>query len=132
MTRSLTARQRLALGTVEEVRGRRDALRAAVVPPERGTPSALLGGPATRHPRVRGAGRGARAHRRVRPRARARQVRALAAARADRMVLDDWRLATANGATAQRIYAGGTSLEVGSAAAARLTGARPAADDIGR
>lgn len=133
VTRSLTARQRLALGTVKEVRARRDALRAArAVPTERGTASALLGGPETRPPRASPpAGAPAPTAGSV-LRTRARQVRALAVARADRMVLDDWRLATANGATAQRMYAGGASLEVGSAAAARLAGPRPAPDDVGR
>jgi hypothetical protein len=132
VTRSLTVRQRLALGTVQEVRARRDALRAAhAVPPQRGTASALLGGPEPRMRRLPAPTGTPRPTVGSAVRAGAAQVRAMAVARADRMVLDDWRLATANGAAARRMYAGGASLEIGNAAAARLVAPGSAPDDGG-
>ena len=58
-TATLTTRQRLALGVVKQARARRDALRASFrVPPARGTPSALLGGPAPRPSALAGPGLG--------------------------------------------------------------------------
>jgi hypothetical protein len=129
----LTARERVALGVVREARARRDTLRASFrVPPARGTPSALLGGPAPRsfvHPGaglgrgltvpavVSGLGAGAR---RV-----AAGTRAAAQQRVDRAFLDDWRLATANGPQAQRMYTAGTTLEVAATGAARAGSGRP-------
>lgn len=135
-TARLTARERLAIGLVREARARRDALRATTrVPPSRGTPSALLGGPAPRSG-VWGAGRtgggragaaGAAATARVATAAREAASRgaALARRRADRAFLDDWRLATANGAQAQRMYTAGATLEVAAAGAARSGAGRP-------
>ncbi|HYN67241.1 MAG TPA: hypothetical protein VES93_10160 [Ornithinibacter sp.] len=124
-TTRLTAQQRLALGALREVRARRDAVRASFrVPGERGTPSALLGGPPPRaaaRPGIgtgasagSGAARSADATRRVVVRARA-----LARERVDRAFLDDWRLATANGPQAQRMYAAGATLEVAATAASK-------------
>ena len=124
-TARLTGQQRLALGVVHEVRRRRDALRASFrVPPARGTPSA-----ARRRPPVRGRGSAAvllavrawgpgsrcrpcsiwpgRAARRAVTRSHARRP----VARVDRAFLDDWRLATANGPQAQRMYTAGVTLE---------------------
>jgi hypothetical protein len=134
----LTAQQRLALGVVREVRGRRDAIRASFrVPPARGTPSALLGGPAPRSAARRsGGGAGSEpslgADRatdlsarailgRVRAGARRGMVGtgSVAAAQVDRVFLDHWRLATANGVQAERMYAAGATLELGAVAARR-------------
>ena len=42
--------------------------------------------------------------------------RAAAAAQLDRAFRDDWRLATANGPAAQRLYTAGASLQVGTVA----------------
>ena len=119
MTSRLTAQERLRLGAVAEVRARRDDLRsrfAAV--PDRGTPSALVGGPPVRPPRsaalpggaaaLPGGAAGVRAS----VVATAGRARALAAARADAAFRDDWRLATANGLSARRMYAAGATLEV--------------------
>ncbi len=75
-TARLTAGQRLALGALREARARRDAVRASfLVPGERGTASALLGGPA---PAVRGE---VGPRRRVGGRARARPALGTARAR---------------------------------------------------
>ena len=61
VTRHLTAQERLRLGAVAEVRQRRDDLRRRfAVLPDRGTPSALLGGPPVRLPRAPAAGGGER------------------------------------------------------------------------
>lgn len=117
-TTALTARQRVALGVVNEARARRDALRASfTAPPARGTPSSLIGGPPPRSvPRLGSgtrltmpavAGRLGAEARRV-----SQRVEAAALRRVDRAFLDDWRLATANGPQAQRMYAAGTTLEV--------------------
>jgi len=118
----LTTQQRLALGVVGQARARRDALRASFrVPPGRGTSSALLGGPAPRPQRWGGAvtltGLAARVGSGTRQTGRAARV--AARARADRLFLDDWRLATANGPQAQRMYIAGATLEVGAAASGR-------------
>jgi hypothetical protein len=114
----LTAAQRVALGVVHQARARRDALRASFrVPPARGTASSLVGGPAPRS--VAGGGSGARLTipamaGQVRSGARRAALGVNTAARqqVDRAFLDDWRLATANGPQAQRMYAAGTTLEV--------------------
>ena len=117
-TRYLTTRQRVALGAAAEARARRDALRAALdVPPARGTPTALTGGPAVgtvRAPVVAASGLAAGVIDAAR--AGAARGRAAAAAQLDRAFRDDWRLATTNGPTAQRLYTGGASLQVGTAA----------------
>ena len=114
----LTTAQRVARGAVQQARARRDALRASLrVPPARGTASSLVGGPAPRS-MARGGAR-----RRVHVPAMAGQLRSgarravngvntAARQRVDRAFLDDWRLATANGPQAQRMYAAGTTLEV--------------------
>ena len=127
-TARLTGQQRLALGVVHEARRRRDALRASFrVPPDRGTPSARIGGPPPRAV-VRGANGGggstlgpglsvpavlgrvrAGTHRAV------AGARSAAVARVDRAFLDDWRLATANGPQAERMYAAGVTLEAAAA-----------------
>ena len=133
-TARLTGQQRLALGVVHEVRRRRDALRASFrVPPARGTPSALLGGPPPRAVvasvasvlvAVRASGPGSRC--RVCSGGSGRHpsggagARSAAVARVDRAFLDDWRLATANGPQAERMYTAGVTLET-AAAGARKT-----------
>ncbi len=115
-TGRLTAAQRVARGAVHDARARRDALRASFrVPPARGTASSLLGGPAPRS--VAGAGAGLtipamRAQLRSGARRAALGVNTAARQRVDRAFLDNWRLATANGPQAQRMYAAGTTLEV--------------------
>ncbi len=117
-TGRLTAAQRVALGAVQRARARRDALRASFqVPPARGTASSLVGGPAPRS--VVGAGPGPgltipamAAHLRSGARRAVTGVNTAARQRVDRAFLDDWRLATANGPQAQRMYAAGTTLEV--------------------
>ena len=134
-TARLTGQQRLALGVVHEVRRRRDALRASFrVPPARGTPSALLGGPPARAVGgVGGVGAGGGpglgsglSVPGVLDRVRTGTQRAVAGARsaavarADRAFLDDWRLATANGPQAERMYTAGVTLET-AAAGARKT-----------
>lgn len=131
-TARLTARQRVALGVVREVRERRDAVRASFqVPPPRGTPSALTGGPAPHS--VVGSGRGARTGLTAptvagRLGAGARRVAAGAQSaarnRVNRAFLDDWRLASSNGPQAQRMYAAGATLEVG-ATVTTTGGGRP-------
>ncbi len=108
----------MALGVVHEARARRDALRSSFqVPPTRGTASSLIGGPAPRSAAgaVSGAGltlpalvgRVGSGARRA-----AHGVNTAARQRVDRAFLADWRLATANGPQAQRMYAAGTTLEV--------------------
>ncbi|HET7823478.1 MAG TPA: hypothetical protein VFL10_18290 [Ornithinibacter sp.] len=132
-TARLTARQRLAVGVVQQARARRDALRASFrVPPARGTPSAVLGGPAPRPSALTGPGPGrglsvpAVVNRlRIGARQTAVGARAAARQRVDRAFLDDWRLATANGRQAQRMYAAGATLEVASTAAAKSGTGRP-------
>jgi hypothetical protein len=131
-TARLTGQQRLALGVVHEVRRRRDALRASFhVPPARGTPSALVGGPPVR---AVGGGGGAGGSglgsglsvpavlERARTGAQraAARARTAAVARVDKAFLDDWRLATANGPQAERMYTAGVTLET-AAAGARKT-----------
>ena len=117
-TGRLTAAQRVAQGAVHQARARRDALRASFrVPPERGTASSLVGGPAPRSVAGLGSSAGltvpALAGRlRVGARRAVDGVNTAARQRVDRAFLDDWRLATANGPQAQRIYAAGTTLEV--------------------
>ncbi len=117
VTARLTTRQRLALGAVRSARARRDALVASFrVPPERGTASALLGGPAPRAATAAGgaglAGATAPARLAAGARLASSRARVLARARVERAFLDDWRLATANGPAAQRMYAAGATLEV--------------------
>ncbi|WP_345205671.1 hypothetical protein [Fodinibacter luteus] len=130
VTRRLTAAQRLAIGTAREVRARRDEVRARFdVPPARGTPSALTGGPtprAAREPLWRLTP--AEAAQRVRRAAGTSAARARTAARsqADRAFLDDWRLATANGPQAQRMYVAGATLEVTATGASKARDARDA------
>ena len=159
VTRRLTAQERLRLGTVAEVRARRADLRARfAVPPDRGTPSALVGGPPAR---ARGPvgrsspqGGGGSPDRvgapapagRLRPRsplgprrstvpggagatalrasldARIVRARALGSARLDAAFRTDWRLATANGPTAQRMYVSGATLEVATRGGERAAG----------
>jgi hypothetical protein len=149
VTRRLTAQERLRLGTVAEVRARRDDLRARfTVPPERGTSSSLVGGPPIRaRPSVGPAsspgasgppgpagrlgagsppgpqrssvpGRGP-AFLRASLDARIVRARALGSARLDAAFRADWRLATANGPTARRMYASGVTLEVATTAGER-------------
>jgi len=117
-TARLTARERVALGVVHEARARRDALRASFqVPPPRGTASSLIGGPSPRS-LARGGWTGGFTPAavaggfRVGARTAAHRARAAALRRVDKVFLDDWRLATANGPQAQRMYAAGTTLEV--------------------
>ncbi len=119
-TRSLTTQQRMALGVVDAARSRRDALRTSLRGvPARGTSSALLGGPAVR---VRALPATGSAAQRASAAARlaAERVREAAAEQVRRRVLDDWRLASANGAAAQRMYASGVTLEVAGAAGTRV------------
>ncbi len=119
-TRSLTTQQRLALGVLDAARSRRDALRTSLHGvPARGTSSALLGGPAVR---VRSLPATGSAAQRASAAARlaAERVREAAAEQVRRRVLDDWRLASANGAAAQRMYASGVTLEVAGAAGTRV------------
>jgi uncharacterized protein YukE len=126
-TTRLSARQRLALGALREARARRDAVRASFrVPAERGTASALLGGPTPRSRARSGTGAGSGGARLGED---ARRVvvraRALARERVNRAFLDDWRLATANGPQAQRMYVAGATLEVSTHGASKLGVARP-------
>ena len=131
-TRYLTTRQRLALGAAAEARASRDAVRAALdVAPARGTPTALTGGPAVGTVRAPVAASGLAAGVRDAARARAARGRAAVAAQLDRAFRDDWRLATANGPAAQRLYTGGASLQVGTAAA-RATRPVTEAEPAGR
>lgn len=125
-TARLTGQQRVALGALSEARARRDAIRASFrVPGERGTASALIGGPAPR-PAGRWAAGGApvSGSRAVRLEGGASRVvaraRALARERVNRAFLDDWRLATANGPQAQRMYASGATLEVAATGASKV------------
>ncbi|MFL6081369.1 MAG: hypothetical protein ACJ714_15675 [Ornithinibacter sp.] len=117
-TSRLTAAQRVARGAVQEARARRDALRASFrVPPARGTASSLVGGPAPRSPAGGGSGAGLTipamtVQLRSGARRAALGVNTAVRQRADRAFLDDWRLATANGPQAQRMYAAGTTLLV--------------------
>lgn len=130
----LTAQQRLAVGVVRQARARRDALRATLrVPLQRGTPSAVLGGPAPRSLANQGSGLGLGSGltlpavaTRLGEGARRAAAGAHAAARArvDRAFLDDWRLVTANGAQAQRMYAAGATLEVGATGASKAGAGR--------
>jgi hypothetical protein len=132
-TAALTARQRVALGVVKQARARRDALRASfLVPPARGTPSALLGGPEPRSSALAGPGLGGGLSvpavvNRLGAGARRAAVGARAAAvqRVDRAFLDDWRLATANGPQALRMYTAGATLEVAATGAAKSGAGRP-------
>ena len=132
-TATLTARQRVALGLVREARARRDALHASFrVPPARGTPSAVLGGPAPRSYDLSGSGLGRGLSvpavlNRLGAGARRATVGARVAARqrVDRAFLDDWRLATANGPQAQRMYTAGVTLEVAATGAAKSGAGRP-------
>jgi len=165
VTRQLTAQERLRLGALAEVRARRDELRRRFeVPPDRGTASALIGGPASTARDARswslrrgagaragagggagaragagaGAGAGARAGAgagggaSLRRSARAAvdvrilRARALASAKADAAFLRDWRLASANGLSAQRMYVAGTTLEVATTAGERAVASVPA------
>ena len=123
---------RLALGAAAEARARRDAVRAALdVAPARGTPTALTGGPAVGTVRAPVAASGLAAGVRDAARAGAARGRAAVAAQLDRAFRDDWRLATANGPAAQRLYTGGASLQVGTAAA-RATRPVTEAEPAGR
>lgn len=114
VTRSLTAQQRLAVGLTTQARAKRDAIRAKFeVPPDRGTPSRFLGTP-TRAP--------AKAPLlKVTREQVVQRVRSAARAKADQAFLDGWRLASANGPQAQKMYAAGATLEVGTKAAAKAT-----------
>jgi hypothetical protein len=126
-TATLTARQRVALGVLGQARARRDALRAQfLVPPARGTPSALLGAPPPRSSALAGlgVGRGLSVPAVVNrlgtgARRAAVGVHVAARQRVERAFLDDWRLATANGPQAQRMYTAGATLEVAATGAAK-------------
>ena len=119
VTRRLTAQQRLAVGVATQARARRDAIRARFeLPPDRGTPSRFLGAPArapVTAPLLK-----------VTREQVVQRVRSAARAKADQAFLDGWRLASANGPQAQKMYAAGATLEVGTRAAAKATnGAEP-------
>jgi hypothetical protein len=106
-------------------RARRDAIRAKFeVPPDRGTPSALTGGPTprpVRGPLVQLPRQQVLRRLEGAARARATQAQTVARAKVDQAFLDGWRLATANGAQAQTMYTAGVTLEVGTRAAAKVT-----------
>ncbi len=127
-TARLTGSQRVALGALREARARRDAIRATFqVPGERGTASALIGGPTPRRAaRWATGGAVATGSRAARLEGGASRVvaraRALARERVNRAFLDDWRLATANGPQAQRMYASGATLEVAAKGASKAGG----------
>ena len=128
VTRGLTAQERLRLGAVAEVRARRDDLRRRfAAAPDRGTPSALLGGPAVRPPRAPSPAGAAAVRAAVS--GRVVRARALAGARADAAFRDDWRLATANGVSAQRMYTAGATLEVATRAGKGAVGVAGGAPD---
>jgi hypothetical protein len=55
----------------------------------------------------------------------AARARTLAREKADRAFLDDWRLATANGPQAQRMYSAGATLEVAAAGVTKSGTGRP-------
>ncbi len=102
----LSSRERVLAGSVAEARRRVAAVRRTFdVPAPRATPSALLGGPPVRPPRVG-------------PVARVRGGLATGRARVraalDRRFLDEWRLATANGT--RGMYASGVTLQAAAAA----------------
>ena len=118
VTRRLTAQQRLAVGVATQARAKRDAIRAKFeVPPDRGTPSRFLGG-ATRAPVTVPLLKVTREQ-------VVQRVRSAARAKADQAFLDGWRLASANGPQAQKMYAAGVTLEVGTKAAGEGDRARP-------
>ena len=112
-TRSLTTQQRMALGIVDAARSRRDALRAE---PARGAgpvdAECPPRWPAGAGPVAAGDGERRRSEPSAAARLAAERVREAAAEQVRRRVLDDWRLASANGAAAQRMYASGVTLEV--------------------
>ncbi len=107
-TRSLSTQERLVLGSAATVRERVAKVRRAFdVPPARGTPSRLTGGPPLA--RVTNAPRSAAEVRAAGART-AQRVRAAAAARADTAFRDQLRMAVVGGAGPQRMYIGGVTL----------------------
>lgn len=108
LTRSLSSSERVVLGSADTVRARIAKVRKAfAVPPPRGTPSHLTGGPpparTTNPPRSVAEVRAASAR-------AAQRVRDSARARADTAFRDQMRMARANGAVPQAMYVGGVTL----------------------
>lgn len=108
---SLGAQERLVAGLAQTARGRvADARRLLEAPPERGTASALLGGPPLRGPRASLS-------------ALAVRGRQAAGARVGRVRLE-LASAAVGGRSTQRMYAAGVSLQAGAVAGDRLRGRR--------
>lgn len=126
----LTSGQRVAAGVTASVRARREAVRTALAGvPERGTPSALLGGPPVPRPRlVHLPGASVRDKAVASARDAAHRARASAEDAVRRKVLDDWRLASANGSGARRMYVAGMTLEGASRAVTPPATGDPPAD----
>ncbi|MFQ6170460.1 hypothetical protein ACK8HX_02540 [Oryzobacter sp. R7] len=124
----LTSGQRVAAGVTASVRARREAVRTALAGvPERGTPSALLGGPPV--PRlVHPPGASVRDRAAASARDAAHRARASAEDAVRRKVLDDWRLASANGPGARRMYVAGMTLEGASRAVTPSVAGDPPAE----
>ncbi len=113
---AMTRQERVLAGAVRTARDRVDAARARFrVPPERGTPSALVGGP----PPTRGGSRVRRAAGSARDGLRSRVASATT----------ELRLVDAGGRQTRRMYAAGVGLEAAARVAPRVVpeDARPAA-----
>ncbi|MGB7818500.1 MAG: hypothetical protein WBL35_07155, partial [Ornithinibacter sp.] len=107
-TRSLSTQERLVLGSAATVRTRVAKVRKAFdVPPGRGTPSHLTGGPPLA--RVTNAPHSAAQVRAASVRT-VQRVRDAARARADMAFRDQLRMAMAGGTGPQRMYIGGVTL----------------------
>ncbi|MGL5931073.1 MAG: hypothetical protein ACRCY8_19235 [Dermatophilaceae bacterium] len=108
VTRRLSTQERVAFGAVAAARGRVDDLRARFTlrPPEV-TARAFSAGPPPLKPSGPWLARQVAVARTLPARARAR-VRA----EVDERFLNDWRLATANGPQARRLYASGVTLDL--------------------
>lgn len=108
VTRALSPSERVVLGGAQTAQARLARVRKAFdVPPPRGTPSHLVGGPPVA--RVRNAPRTPAEVRAASARA-AQRVREMARARADTALSDQFRLASANGRGPQAMYLGGVTL----------------------
>jgi hypothetical protein len=106
-TRRLTTQQRLAVGVTVQARAKRDAIlsRFRVEADDRATPTRFIG--VTPRP-VRTTPVWKVSREQV-----VARVRTTAQAKADQVFLDGWRRASANGPAAQKMYAAGTTLDLG-------------------
>ena len=107
-TRMLTTQQRLAVGVTVQARAKRDAIRARfrVQADDRATPTRFIG--VTPRPV-----RTTSVWWKVSREQVVARVRTTAQAKADQVFLDGWRRASANGPAAQKMYAAGTTLDLG-------------------